>query len=182
MATTSIIKIDGMAIYSHWDGYPQGMAAKLYEMINHQYHQRGKIELQDVGYINAFISANITNCRITTEEYSEYANFKYEINSKNNTISTFKLNFDNDKMEYIETLSLFSFLRKYFKSDDENEKVIYEIKDDYRKTSKIFTQKVFKEHIIFLKERVKEFKPTNPNRKVALDELKSLRVANKFYI
>lgn len=179
MATTSIIKIDETPIYSHWDGYPEGMAGKLYEMINHQYHQRGKIELQDVGFINAFISANITNCKIINDEYSDFANYKYEINSKNNTISTFKLNFYNDKMEYIETLSIFSFLKKYFKSD--NEKVIYEIKDDYRKTSKIFTQKVFKEHIIFLKERVKEFKPTNPNRKVALDELKNLRVATKFY-
>ena len=30
-----------------------------------------------------------------------------------------------------------------------------------------------------IEERVNEFKPTNPNRKVALDELKSLRTSNR---
>ncbi|WP_066355354.1 hypothetical protein [Aliarcobacter skirrowii] len=194
MATTSLIKIDGMTIYSHYDGYEAGMVIKLLKAINKQYIQKS-FYITNVGYLKSFIAANIDNVELTLETQKEtYANYVYIISSSNNTIEIFKENYEKEKMEYIETLSIFNFIKKYskfynkeegkFESILDKEEVILEIKEEnYNSiTTKIYTKEVAINILKFYKAKIKELKKDNPNILEFKKRIKEIKEAKRYKI
>lgn len=194
MATTSLIKIDGMTIYSHYDGYEAGMVIKLLKAINKQYIQKS-FYITNVGYLKSFIAANIDNVELTLETQKQtYANYVYNINSSNNTIEIFKENYEKEKMEYIETLSIFNFIKKYskfynrkegkFESILDKEEVILEIKEEnYNSiTTKIYTKEVAINILKFYKAKIKELKKDNPNILEFKKRIKEIKEAKRYKI
>lgn len=192
MATTSLIKIDGVTLYSHWDGYEAGMVIKLLNAISKQYIQES-FYVKDMGYLKAFIVANIDNVELSLNYQNEtYANYFYNISSSDNTIEIFKAY--NGEMIHTETLSIFDFVEKYskfynsekgkYESILDKEEVILEVKEEmYNETiTNIYTKEVAINILKFYKSKIKELKEGNPNIKVFKKKINAIKNAKRHKI
>ncbi|MDY0320296.1 MAG: hypothetical protein RBR23_01060 [Arcobacteraceae bacterium] len=193
MATTSLINIDNVAIYSHFDGYEVGMCLKLIDMINTQF-QIDENNVKNVGYINAFIASNITNTSIVKNANEYHCNYTYNISSSNNTIEVFKDNYEDDKMIYVETLSIFDFICKYskffnretrkYESIFDKDEVILEVTKNYynSKTIEVYTKQTAINLLKFYKKQLKRFTKSNPNFNYYIEKINEIKNAKRFKI
>lgn len=192
MATTSLIKIDGITLYSHWDGYEAGMVIKLLNAISKQYVHKS-FYVTNVGYLKAFIAANIDNVKLSLEYQNEtYANYFYNISSSDNTIEIYKAY--RQEMIKTETLSIFDFIAKYstfynsekgkYVSVLDNEEVILEVEEKmYNETiTKIYTKEVAINILKFYKSKIKELEKDNPNIKEFKKKINAIKNAKRHKI
>jgi len=107
MSTRSSVKIDGINLYSHWDGYPQGMAFKLYQTIENLYDFRRNY-FNENRFLNAFIAGNISNCEIDLSYSIWGQEYRYEIEKKH--IKAFEVSSEN---VLIFDGSIFYFIKQY---------------------------------------------------------------------
>jgi hypothetical protein len=112
MATRSSITIDGVNLYSHWDGYPQGTVVKLYNSIEHLRTKVGYISSQN-RFLNAFITGNIDNCELDLNSSIGGLEYLYQINSTDMSMKAYSCSYEDDSpKDLIFEGSIFDFILK----------------------------------------------------------------------
>ncbi|ADV46434.1 hypothetical protein [Nitratifractor salsuginis] len=106
MATRSIITIDGTRIYSHYDGYPEGMAYKLLEAVKLLHPE----PLRSARLLNAFIAANYTNCDL--DDVTGGEEYRYTINTQELTIIAQEIEIGTDNKELIYNGKISDFINR----------------------------------------------------------------------
>ena len=187
MATRSHVIIDGFALYSHWDGYPLGMVAKLYAAIEQLHHaQKNDWYSKKVPFFNAFIAGNIENCELDLKRSIGGTEYYYLIDSSSMRINAYKIHHD-DSEELIFSGSIFFFVlgESAARSDGLS---CFDVRGAlYLVTQKkaygdgvlvdYFTEKSYKKELAIERKNVKRFDGRNPNRKNAQNAINALKSA-----
>lgn len=176
MATRSTVKIDGINLYSHWDGYPMGMAAKLYMAIDKLYtfeFNRSK----KVPFLNAFIAGNSDNCEINLEKNIDGTEYAYRIDSKSMKIKAFVVSLETKERSVIFDGTIFDFIEKYHKDKQsflEGKEAIYLVetkKCDNNIDFEYFTEKTMTQEVENIVKNIERFSDTNQIKKIYQNRL-----------
>lgn len=195
MATRSRIEIDGINIYSHWDGYSNGMASKLVStvenlhQVNKYYNEYSKkeiIDIKNVRFINAFIAGNKSNCELDICNEIGGEEYKYTIDSKKMSIKAYNISFGDDSENLFFNGCIFDFIKKYQYSHGDvtkkesalNGKKIYKLVEDIKYSDKQIISLISEENMVLMKEYYEryyqEFNDSNPNKAVYIKKLSDL--------
>jgi len=155
MSTRSRVIIEGIAMYSHYDGYPEGMAIKLYNAIDHLYTI--DFDIRKNPFINAFIAGNINNCELDISEKIGWLEYIYIIRGKN--IKAYTANVDDTAKELFFDGLIFDFIKKYQKL--RNYQNVF-IDDD----GDLYTEKNINDCYKYYDKKVKAYGDDNPNKEM----------------
>jgi hypothetical protein len=107
MSTNSTIQFkDSVQLYSHYDGYPQGMANKLAKAIEKYHSTENRTNI-----VNCFIAENFDNCEIVLDKQFGY-NYQYDVDFSNNEIKM-SYHLYNDGVDKTFVFGIDEFLNRY---------------------------------------------------------------------
>ena len=187
MATRSHVIIDGISLYSHWDGYPIGMVAKLYAAIEKlHYAQKNDWHTEKVPFLNAFIAGNIKNCELDLKRSIGGIEYYYRIDSSSMRINAYKIHHD-DSEELIFSGSIFDFVKRYHVASSDGSSC-FDARDAlYLVTQKeaygdgvlvdYYTQKTYTQELHIQRKNVKRFDVQNTNQRLAKEAIQNLKDA-----
>lgn len=149
-------------LYSHWDGYFSGTAAKLAAMVKNLVSVKEK-GFSDNKPVNAFIAGNLENCEIEPlgSEHGDIE-FKYTIDVKNNRIDVQSFNYCEESNQYKamtpKGYKLTDFINEYAPAE------FFIPVGTFNDT--LINAEVANKLVDVLVERIRAFGENNPNTKI----------------
>lgn len=157
-------------LYSHWDGYPQGMAAKLVNALPHRY----QIRLGDLckkSWAIAFIAGNADNVEIASEDHGD-CEYVYQISGQGIACYHYPNFVDGDTKKTVFSGPIADFIQKYYQGD--KTLIAVDIPNWEGSERYLITTEIADEFRAHLEENLARFKEGNPNRKTTLAKLAAL--------
>ena len=152
-------------LYIHHDGYPEGSASYLHEMLCHQFKDSFFLDIANIS-AESMLRANHKAMITASHDVHGDTEYRYNIDCKNKTITALYDNYNTNKLETIFHGSIVDFINKYrtmtYQGKEEEFAQEYFLIDTPAKyefqesTKEIVCKKILARKIIYLSEQLAE--------------------------